>query len=79
MVLLLTLTLRGNIQFPPEEVQKAYEVIHRGLITAHHQAAVLQAREVLTHQDLLRQDHHLQDHLQDLHPHLILHQEGDNL
>ena len=78
MVLLLTLTFRDNIQYQQEEVQKADEVIHQGHLTAHHQGAFLQAREVLTHQDL-RQDHHLQDHLQDLHPPLILHQEGDNL
>ena len=78
MVLLLTLTLPDNIQYQQEEVQKADEVLHRGHITALHQAAVLQVREVLTHQ-ALHQDHHLQGHLQDLHPHLILHQEGDNL
>ena len=74
MVLLLPITLQDNIQYHQEVMQKADEVFHQGHITGHHQAAFLQVREVPTHQDL-RQDHHLQD----LHPHLILHQEGDNI
>jgi hypothetical protein len=74
------LTIRYNIQFQAEEVQKTGQVIHRVHITDHHQAANLPVLypEVPIHQGLLRVLLQVL-HLQVLHLHLILHQAGDSL
>ena len=69
------LTMRYNIPFQQEEVQKAVQDIHRVLITTHLQAADL---PVLNQEVPILQGHlrghprghprgHLQDHLQVLH------------